>query len=113
MNFRRILAMAAFLFSLAATQLSAQIITNVTPPLGTHGDEVNIYGNGFAPGGGHPVTLSVDFNGVVSTTNPNVVVSDSRIQIFNIPTNATTGFIHVFINGNQAQSSQQFVVIST
>jgi len=114
MNFSRIGGAAAFLFLLAVTtSLRAQIITNVTPPLGGHGDLVDIYGNGFAPGGGHPSTLSVDFNGVVSTTNPNAVAADWHIQITNVPANATSGYIHVFINGSEAQSPQPFVIIGT
>jgi hypothetical protein len=115
MNFRSILKTTAFLFLLtAARPLSAQIITNVNPPLASRGLQlVNIFGNGFAPGGHRPNTLSVDINGSVSTTDTNKVVSDNQIQITNIPAAATSGYIHVFINGSQAQSPQQFIVIST
>lgn len=114
MNLRSILGTAAFLFLLAvAKPLSAQIITNVTPPLGSHGDFVQIFGNGFAPGGHRPSTLSVIFNTTLSTSNTNAVVSDSEIDITNVPTAATSGFIHVFVNGNEAISPLQFVVINT
>ena len=115
MNFRSTLRTIAFLFLLAIAQpLHAQTITNVSPPLASRGLQlVNIFGNGFAPGGRRPNTLTVDINGFVSTTDTNRVVSDNQIQITNIPANATSGFIHVFINGSEAQSPQQFIVIST
>lgn len=114
LNFRRIIGTAAFLLLAALVHpVSAQIITNVTPPLGAHGDFIKIYGNGFAPGGVRPGTLSVDFNMVVSTTNPNAVVSDGEIDITNVPATASTGYIHVFIDGSEAISPQQFVVINT
>lgn len=112
MNLRRITGIAAFLLVLTlAMRLRAQIITNVTPPLGAHGDLVDVYGNGF--GSTHPATFSADFNTVVSTTNPLAVVSDTHIQLVNIPTNATSGYINVYINGVKATSPQQFIVIST
>lgn len=115
MNFRRISATVAFLFLQTVGQpLFAQTITNVSPPLASHGLQlINIFGNGFAPGGHRPNTLSVDINNVVSTTDTNRVVSDNQIQITNVPAAATSGFIHVFINGSEAQSPQQFIVIST
>jgi uncharacterized repeat protein (TIGR01451 family) len=114
MNFRRILGTAAFLLLLAiAKPLSAQVITNVTPPLASHGEWVDIYGSGFAPGNRHPNTLSVDFNGTLSTTDTNAAVADWHIQITNVPPTATSGYVHVFINGSEATSPQQFVVISS
>jgi len=113
MNFRRFLGIAAFLCLAVATPLSAQIITNVVPPLGGHGDLIRVFGNGFAPGGVRPATFSADFNLVVSTTSPNAVVSDSEIDLTNVPTTATSGYIHVYINGNKATSPQQFIVINT
>jgi hypothetical protein len=115
MNLRRLVGTAAFLFLPVLGQpLFAQVITNVTPPLASHGLQlVNIFGNGFAPGGHRPNTLSVDINGSVSTTDTNKVASDGQITITNIPAAATSGFIHVFINGSKATSPQQFIVIST
>jgi hypothetical protein len=114
MNFRRFFGTAAFLFLVSvANPVSAQIITNVTPPLGAHGDLVKILGNGFAPGGVRPSTLTVDFNGTLSTSSPNAVVSDSEIDITNVPTTASSGYIHAFVNGSEATSPQQFIVIST
>ncbi|HEY2084115.1 MAG TPA: IPT/TIG domain-containing protein, partial [Verrucomicrobiae bacterium] len=93
--------------------LSAQIITNVTPPLGGHGDFIRIFGNGFAPGNHRPNTLSIDFNGTLSTTSTNQVASDSEIDITNVPTTATSGYIHAFLNGVEAISPQPFVVVPT
>ena len=113
MNLRSASLLVATLLCLLTIELPAQIITNVTPPLGTHGEWVNIYGSGFAPGGHAPSSFSVDFNGTNSTTAPIAVQSDNWIQITNIPAKATTGPIHVFINGNKATSPQDFVVIST
>jgi len=116
MNLRRISGFAALLFLLAsATPLKAVIITNVTPPMSARGLHlIDIYGNGFAPGGLHPTTLSVDINGVVSTVNPINVVADWHIQTTNVPAGASSGFIHVIINGGTpAQSPQQFIIIST
>jgi uncharacterized repeat protein (TIGR01451 family) len=113
LNFRSFLGIA-FLFLLVVAQpVSAQIITNVVPPLGSHGDLVRIFGNGFAPGNHRPSSLTVDFNGALSTSNTNAVVSDSEIDITNVPSAATSGYIHAFLNGNEAISPQQFVVIST
>lgn len=114
MKLRSFFRAIAFAFLLAfAAPLRAQIITNVVPPLGGHGDFIRIFGNGFAPGGKRPNTLSVDFNGTLSTFNTNSVVQDWEIDITNVPANASSGFIHVFINGIQAQSPQPFVVVAT
>jgi hypothetical protein len=106
----------AFPFLLAsAGSASAVTVTNVTPPMSSTGvHQINIFGNGFAPGGLHPTTLSVDFNGTVATTNPNAVVSDSQIQLLSVPAGATSGFIHVVINGGIPKASPQpFIIIST
>ncbi|HWD94637.1 MAG TPA: IPT/TIG domain-containing protein [Verrucomicrobiae bacterium] len=112
--FRRIFGTAAFLlFLVLAGSLPAQIITNVSPPLGGHGDFIRIFGNGFAPGNHRPNTLSIDFNGTLSTTSTNQVVSDSEIDITNVPAAATSGYIHVFFNGNEAVSPQPFVIVPT
>lgn len=116
MNLRRILGFAALFVFLASTRpLHAAIVTNVTPPMSARGLHViDIFGNGFAPGGMHPATLSVDFNGVVSTVNPLSVVADSHIQVTNVPAAASSGYIHVSINGGAAaQSPQPFIIIST
>src|ERR1700743_290016 len=110
-NFRRIFGIAAFLFLLAlTTSLPAQIITNVSPPLGGHGDFVRIFGNGFAPGGHRPNTLSIAFNGTLSPSSTNSVVSDSEIDITNVPAAATTGNIDVFFNGIKKTSPQPFII---
>ena len=116
MNFKRLLGVAAILLSLASARpVSAVIITNVTPVLSPRGRYmIDIFGNGFAPGGAHPKTLSVDFNGAVSTTNTNFVVADWHIQLTNVPAGASSGYIHVAINGGTpAQSPQRFIIIST
>src|SRR6185437_12379258 len=111
MKFRSILGIIALLF--IATRLQAQIITNVVPPLGGHGDFVQIYGNGFAPGNKRPTTLIIKFNGTTSTTSTNAVVSDSEIDITNVPTSATSGVIQVTLNGNSIQSPQPFIIVQT
>lgn len=116
MNFRSFFGTIALFFLLAlATPLSGQIITNVVPPLGGHGELVliKIFGNGFAPGNRRPNTLSVDFNGAISTTSTNAVVSDSEIDITNVPANATSGYIHISVNGNPAQSPLPFIIVPT
>jgi hypothetical protein len=116
MNLRSISGWVALAFSLAsAGSASAATVTNVTPPLSSTGLHlIDIYGNGFAPGGGRPITMSVDFNGVVSTANPNFVLSDSHIQVTNVPASATSGYLHVVINGGTpAPSPQPFIIIST
>jgi uncharacterized repeat protein (TIGR01451 family) len=114
MNFRRIFGTAAFLLLLALPDLlPAQIITNVAPPLGGHGDFIRIFGNGFAPGNQRPHTLSIDFNGTLSTTSTNQVASDSEIDITNVPTTATSGYIHVFLNGTEVISPQPFIIVPT
>jgi uncharacterized repeat protein (TIGR01451 family) len=116
MNLRRILGFAALFILLASARpLQAAIITNVTPPMSARGLHViDIFGNGFAPGGLRPTTLSVDFNGVVSTLNPLSVVADWHIQVTNVPAAASSGYIHVSINGGAAaQSPQPFIIIST
>lgn len=116
MNLRRILGSAAFLL-LTGASLVGQVITNVVPPLGSHADPdfitVKVYGNGFAPGNHRPNTFSADFNGTVSTTSTNAVATDGEIDLTNIPVGATTGPIHIFVNGNEAASPSNFVVIST
>ncbi|HEX4265910.1 MAG TPA: DUF11 domain-containing protein [Verrucomicrobiae bacterium] len=114
MNFRRIFESTAFLFLLAAaTPLSAQIITNVSPPLGGHGDFIRIFGNGFTPGGHRPSKLIVTFNGVLSTSNTNSVVQDYEIDITNVPTAAISGYIGISINGITNISPQPFVIVPT
>lgn len=114
MNLRRTLGCAAFLFLMAgAAPLFAQTITNFTPPMGSFGDQINIMGNGFAPGGKRPNSLMVRFNGLLSTSNTNNVVNDNSI-LAPVPTNATTGYITVQINGGTpANSPSQFIVIGT
>jgi len=111
MKFRSVLGIIALLF--ITTWLQAQIITNVVPPLGGHGDFVQIYGNGFAPGNKRPTTLIIKFNGTTSTTSTNAVVSDSEIDITNVPTSATSGVIQVTLNGNSIQSPQPFIIVQT
>jgi hypothetical protein len=116
MNLRRILGVMALPCLLTSIKpASAATITNVTPPMSSTGlHQIDIFGNGFAPGGGHPATISVDFNGTVSTVNPNVVVADWHIQVTNVPPGASSGFIHVSINGGAAAPSpQRFIIIST
>ena len=118
MNLRRIFGGTIFFLLVAvACALHAQVITSFTPPLGSHADPdfiiVKVFGNGFAPGGHRPNTFSADFNGTLSTTSTNLVVSDSEIDLTNIPLGATTGPIHVSINGSSAQSPGNFVVINT
>jgi uncharacterized repeat protein (TIGR01451 family) len=111
MKVRSILGIVACL--LVATTLPAQIITNVVPPLGGHGDFVQIFGNGFAPGNKRPNTLTIKFNGTTSTTNTNAVVSDSEIDITNVPTAASSGTIQVIINGATITSPQSFLIVPT
>lgn len=114
MNSRRILRHIAFLFLMAvAAPVFSQTITSVVPPLGTHGDDIHIYGNGFEPGGHPPSTLSVYFNTSLSTTYTGSVIADTNINITNVPAGATTGYIFVYINGNEAQSPQQFPITSS
>lgn len=114
MNLRRTLGYTAFLFLVAGTApVFSQTITNVTPPLGSFGDQINIMGNGFAPGGKRPNSLMVKFNGLLSTSNTNNVVNDNSI-LAPVPTGATTGYITVQINGGTpANSPSQFIVIGT
>lgn len=111
MKVRSILGIVACL--LVATTLPAQIITNVVPPLGGHGDFVQIFGNGFAPGNKRPNTLIINFNGTTSTTSTNAVVSDSEIDVTNVPTAATSGVIQVIINGTTINSPQSFIIVPT
>jgi uncharacterized repeat protein (TIGR01451 family) len=111
MKLRSILGIVACLFT--ATTLPAQIITNVVPPLGGHGDFVQIFGNGFAPGNKRPNTLTIKFNGTTSTTSTNAVVSDSEIDVTNVPTAATSGTIQVIINGTTVTSPQSFLIVPT
>jgi uncharacterized repeat protein (TIGR01451 family) len=115
MNLRRISGFAALFFLLASvSSLKAVLITNVSPPLSARGLHlIDIYGNGFAPNNQHPAKFSVDFNGVVSSVNPLSVVSDSHIQVTNVPALATSGRIHVSINGVSNTSPQVFIIIST
>src|SRR4051812_4368152 len=116
MNLRSLLAVSASLFFLVSTEpASAATITNVTPPLSALGRHIiDIFGNGFTAGGVRPTIISVDFNNVVSTASPSFVIDDSHIQVTNVPAGATSGYIHVSINGgNPAQSPQQFIIIST
>jgi hypothetical protein len=83
----------------------------MTPPLGSFGQLINITGNGF--GMKKPNSLIVKFNNTLSTTNTNNVVGDSLIQA-PVPTNSTTGFVSVQINGGPViNSTNQFFVIST
>src|SRR6185437_12562376 len=98
---------------LFAANLPAQIITNVVPPLGGHGDFVQIFGNGFAPGNKHPNSLTIKFNGTTSTTSTNAVVSDSEIDITNVPAGASSGVIQVTLNGTVFNSPQSFVIVPT
>lgn len=114
MNLRCVLRCMAFLFlAVGAAPVFSQTITNVSPNLGAFGDLINITGNGFAPGGKKPNSLTVRFNGTLATTNTNKVVSDNLIQLQE-PTNCSTGYITVQINaGSPAFSPLQFVVVST
>jgi len=98
---------------LFAANLPAQIITNVVPPLGGHGDFVQIFGNGFAPGNKRPNSLTIKFNGTTSTTSTNAVVSDSEIDITNVPAGASSGVIQVTLNGTVFNSPQSFVIVPT
>jgi uncharacterized repeat protein (TIGR01451 family) len=98
---------------LFAANLPAQIITNVVPPLGGHGDFIQIFGNGFAPGNKHPNSLTIKFNGTTSTTSTNAVVSDSEIDITNVPAGASSGVIQVTLNGTVFNSPQSFVIVPT
>ena len=112
MKIRSVLGIVASL--LLAVQLPAQIITNVVPPLGGHGDFIQIFGNGFAPGNKRPNTLTIKFfNNVTSTTSTNAVVSDSEIDVTNVPTTATSGVIQVTLNGTTISSPQPFIVVPT
>lgn len=96
-----------------AAPVFSQSITNVTPPMGSFGQQISIGGNGFAPGGRAPNTLTVKFNGLLSTSNTNDVTSDNLI-LAPVPTNATTGYITVSINnGTPVSSPNPFIVIST
>ncbi len=115
MNLRSIFGKTAFLLLLAtALRLNAQSITNVVPPLGAHGDFVQIFGSGYAPGNKLPTTLSIDFNGTLSTTSPHAVVADGEIDITNVPTGATSGRIRVILNGGTPFfSPSNFIVINT
>ena len=115
MNFRSCFGTTAFFFLVAlATPLFAQSITNVVPPLGAHGDFIQIFGSGFAPGNQLPTTLSIDFNGTISTTNPHAVVGNGEIDITNVPAGATSGRISVIFNGGTPFfSPSNFIVIST
>lgn len=114
MNFRSILAGTVFVLLLAGTgSVYSQSITNVDPPMGSFGQMISIEGNGFAPGGKRPNSLSVKFNGLLSTSNTNQVISDVLISA-PVPTNATSGFITVQINGGAIVTSpSRFIVIST
>lgn len=115
MNLRSIPRWAAFLVLLAgAAPVLSQSVTNVTPPMGSFGQQISIGGNGFAPGGRAPNSLKVTFSGSgPPITNTNDVTSDNLILV-PVPTNATTGYITVSINGGTAVSSPNpFVVIST
>lgn len=114
MNLRSILARTAFILLLAgAGSVYSQSITNVSPPLGSFGQPIQIYGNGFFPGGIKPNSLAVKFNGLLSTTNTSSILSDGTIQA-NVPTNATSGYITVQLNGGTTVfSPSQFFVIST
>lgn len=111
MNLRSVLGIVASL--LVTATLPAQIITNVVPPLGGHGDFVQIFGNGFAPGNKRPNSLTVKFNGTTSTTSTNAVVSDSEIDITNVPSGASSGVIQVTLNGTVFNSPQSFVIVPT
>ena len=113
MKVRSVLGIVAGLFY--AATLPAQIITNVVPPLGGHGEPfpIKILGGGFAPGNKHPNKLSVDFNGTVATTDTNAAIFDYEIDISSIPAAATTGPIHVFINNVEVPQTPTFVVVPT
>ena len=115
MKVRSVLGIVACL--LLAVTLRAQTITNVVPPIGGHGEfvVVKIQGNGFWPGNHLPNTLKVDFNGITATTATNAAVQPYEIQILgtSIPVAATTGPIHVFINGVQAPQTPNFVIVPT
>src|SRR6185437_6096884 len=117
MNFRSFIGTAALFFLVAfATQLSAQTISSVNPPLGSHGDFVRIFGSGFAPNNQLPTSLSIDFNGTLSTTSPHAVVANTEIDITNVPIGATSGRIRVIFNGNNnnpVYSPSNFIIIST
>jgi len=114
MKVRSVLGIVACLF-FAAT-LPAQIITNVVPPLGGHGEVnyIKIFGGGFLPGGHLPTTLSVKFNGTASSAGPGSVVADNEIDIADVPATATSGFITVSVNGGSAATSpQRFTIVPT
>src|SRR5690349_15896941 len=114
MKFRGTSASVALLLLLFAASRSFGVtITNVTPPLGSVGDPVIIWGaGGFAPGGNPPATLVVKFGSVIATTDPGAAVTDFQINTF-VPVGATSGNITVQINGGAVASSPQaFTVIN-
>ena len=84
MKVRSVLGIVAGLFY--AATLPAQIITNVVPPLGGHGEPfpIKILGGGFAPGNKHPNKLSVDFNGTVATTAARAGITDDDLSRLDI-----------------------------
>src|SRR4051794_2242407 len=88
-----------------------QSITSVSPPLGSTGEQINILGSGFAPGGFRPNSLLVKINSTVITTDTNAVAMDSKIQT-TVPAGAATGYISVRINGGpETFSPQPFTVV--
>ena len=116
MKFRSVSGIvAAFLF--LATRVTAQpTINDVIPPLGGHGesDFVRIYGSGFRPGNVTPSSLVVKFNGTASSAGPSSAISDSEIDIADVPVSATSGTITVTINGAVSQPSPRpFIVVAT
>src|SRR5436190_1816817 len=84
-------------------------VASFSPPLGSSGEQVTIYGTGFDPAG----TLVVKFNGARDFT-AQVTAADGTVIQAKVPTNAPLGAgpISVQINGGSAASSlQDFTVI--
>src|SRR5262245_16063786 len=102
------LALAVLVLSVAG-QVWGVSVASFSPPLGSSGEQVTIYGTGFGPSR----SLVVTFNGARDFT-AQVTAADGTVIQAKVPTNAPLGAgpISVQVDGGSVASSlQDFTVI--
>lgn len=82
-------------------------ITLVNPIQGVSGATVELFGKGFSP---IPANNVVTFNGVVAVLDATTVTAN-YLKV-TVPATATTGFIHVQVGPNGADSPAPFTVLA-